>query len=72
MGLIGCSTPGIGTSLELEGANGEMERVDCVGWKPILPSREDVLTRGTKEQIIAHNETGQERGCWSAASENTN
>ena len=37
---------------------------NCAGWRPIHPSREDVLTRGTKEQIIAHNEFGQHRGCW--------
>ena len=36
----------------------------CAGWRAIHPSREDVLTRGTKEQIIAHNEYGQHRGCW--------
>lgn len=28
--------------------------------KPIYPSRSDVLTRGTAEQIIIHNETWDE------------
>ena len=37
---------------------------NCAGWKAIHPSREDVLTRGTKEQIIAHNEFGMHQGCW--------
>jgi hypothetical protein len=34
------------------------------GWRSIHPSREDVLTRGTKEQILAHNEFGVHKGCW--------
>lgn len=30
---------------------------DC-GWvQPINPSRQDVLSRGTKQQILTHNET---------------
>ena len=29
----------------------------CAWVKPIYPSRADVLTRGTKEQIVVHNET---------------
>jgi hypothetical protein len=28
----------------------------CVAFKPILPSRRDELTRGTVDQILAHNE----------------
>jgi hypothetical protein len=38
--------------------------VNCAGWRSIHPSREDVLTRGTKEQILAHNESGVHQGCW--------
>lgn len=31
---------------------------ECAWARPILPSAADVLTRGTKEQIVAHNEAG--------------
>ena len=31
---------------------------DCDWAQPIRPSRHDVLTRKTKEQIAAHNEAG--------------
>ncbi len=31
---------------------------DCDWAQPIRPSRTDVLTRQTKEQILAHNEAG--------------
>lgn len=33
----------------------------CFDFRPILPSRDDVLTRGTKEQIVANNETWERR-----------
>jgi hypothetical protein len=36
----------------------------CAGWRPIRPSRQDVLTRGTQEQIVGHNEAGEAFGCW--------
>lgn len=39
--------------------------LNCAGWRAIHPSRSDVLTRGTKEQIVAHNEFGVAQGCWS-------
>lgn len=29
----------------------------CTSFKTIWPSRQDILTPGTKDQIIAHNET---------------
>ena len=31
---------------------------DCDWAQPIRPSRQDVLTRQTREQILAHNEVG--------------
>ena len=37
---------------------------NCAGWRAIRPSRTDVLTRGTKEQIVTHNEHGVHSGCW--------
>ena len=37
---------------------------DCDWAQPILPSRSDVLTRPTKEQIIAHNEAGAKICGW--------
>jgi hypothetical protein len=30
----------------------------CGPWRPILVSERDQLTRGTAEQVLAHNETG--------------
>jgi len=38
----------------------------CTGWKPIYPSRQDVLTDGTAKQILAHDEQGVQQGCWPA------
>lgn len=37
---------------------------DCAGWKSINPSSQDVLTRGTAEQILGHNLTGVNKHCW--------
>lgn len=48
--LSGCGTTG--------------QALNCAGWKAIRPSRHDVLTRGTKEQILAHNEQGVAQKCW--------
>lgn len=48
--LIASSTAGCATSPAL--------RDDCDWAEPIRPSRADVLTRQTKEQIAAHNESG--------------
>lgn len=31
---------------------------NCAGWSAIQPSRSDVLTDGTKRQILGHNEFG--------------
>lgn len=38
----------------------------CTGWKPILPSRQDVLTDGTAKQILAHDQHGVDMKCWPA------
>lgn len=37
---------------------------DCDWSKPIRPSRADVLTDGTKRQILAHNEAGKKLCGW--------
>ena len=37
---------------------------DCDWAQPIRPSRQDVLTRQTREQILAHNEAGQKLCGW--------
>jgi hypothetical protein len=37
---------------------------DCDWAQPIKPSRQDVLTRQTKEQILAHNESGAKICGW--------
>jgi hypothetical protein len=39
-------------------------RKDCDWAKPIKPSRADVLSRQTKEQIAAHNEIGARLCGW--------
>lgn len=39
-------------------------RSDCDWAEPIRPSRSDVLTRQTKEQILAHNEAGARLCGW--------
>jgi hypothetical protein len=48
--LIAVSTAGCATDPRLKS--------DCDWSQPIKPSRKDVLTRQTKEQIVAHNEAG--------------
>ncbi len=37
---------------------------DCDWAQPIKPSRQDVLTRQTNEQILAHNESGAKICGW--------
>jgi hypothetical protein len=39
-------------------------RNDCDWAEPIRPSRADVLTDGTLEQIVAHNEIGERLCGW--------
>ena len=48
--LIVVSTAGCATE--------QLAQNDCDWTQPIRPSRKDVLTRQTKEQIAAHNEAG--------------
>jgi len=38
----------------------------CSGWRPICPSRQDVLTDGTAKQILAHDQHGVDMKCWPA------
>ena len=38
----------------------------CSGFRPILTSMDDRLTRETETAILAHNETGLALKCWSA------
>lgn len=40
----------------------------CAGWKPILISRDDLLTEATAQQIEAHNEFGASIECWKSGS----
>ena len=54
--LIAVSTAGCATDPTL--------RSDCDWAQPIKPSRQDVLSRRTKEQIAAHNETGARLCGW--------
>jgi hypothetical protein len=53
---IAVSTAGCATDLRLKS--------DCDWAQPIRPSRSDVITRQTKEQILAHNEAGQKFCGW--------
>lgn len=39
---------------------------NCAGWRPILMSRQDVLTPGTSGAIVAHNRFGEDQRCWRA------
>ena len=48
--LIAGSTAGCATE--------QVARNDCDWAQPIRPSRKEVLTRQTKQQIVAHNEVG--------------
>jgi hypothetical protein len=54
--LIAVSTPGCATDPGL--------RSDCDWAQPIRPSRSDVLSRQTREQILAHNEAGAKICGW--------
>jgi hypothetical protein len=57
--LIAISTAGCATE--------RLARNDCDWTQPISPSRKDVLTRQTKEQIAAHNEAGARICRWSTS-----
>lgn len=52
------------SALALSTAGCETARTECAGWRQIMPSVADTLTRGTQEQIIAHNLHGERQGCW--------
>ncbi len=52
--LNGCALIGRATEQDL----------GCVWAKPIYLSRFDQLTKGTADQLIAHNETGAKRCGW--------
>jgi hypothetical protein len=53
---IGVSTAGCAIDPRL--------KIDCDWVQPIRPSKSDVLTRQTKEQILAHNEAGRKICGW--------
>lgn len=57
--LIAVPTAGCATDRRLKS--------DCDWAQPIRPSRKDVLTRQTKEQIAAHNEAGARICRWSTS-----
>ena len=54
--LIAVSTAGCATE--------RLARNDCDWAQSIRPSRKDVLTRQTREQIAAHNEAGAKFCGW--------
>lgn len=41
-------------------------RFSCGGWEKVDLSHKDVLTRTTKEKVVANNEYGEAQGCWTA------
>ena len=43
------------------------DRSECVSWRAILIAPGDSLTRGTAEQILVHNATGERLQCWNPA-----
>lgn len=45
---------------------GPINASNCAGWRAIYPSRHDTLSRGTIDQLLAHNEHGVAEGCWPA------
>jgi hypothetical protein len=45
-------------------ATDPLTRNDCDWVQPIKPSRRNVLTRQTKEQIVSHNEVGARLCRW--------
>jgi hypothetical protein len=47
-------------------ATNPLTRSDCDWAQPIKLSRQDVLTRQTKEQIAAHNEVGARLCRWNS------
>lgn len=54
----------LGLATLLSGCAGTGPGIEaCGAWRPILVSRQDVLTEGTARQILAHNETGRALGC---------
>jgi hypothetical protein len=53
---IAVSNAGCATDLRLQS--------DCDWAQPIRPSRADVLTRQTREQIASHNEAGAKLCGW--------
>ena len=53
---IAVSTAGCATDPRLKS--------ECDWAQPIMPSRADVLTRQTKQQILAHNEAGAKICGW--------
>lgn len=52
LSLASCATSGQGDN--------------CAGFKSIIIDKLDVLTRGTLEAIIAHDELGQKKCGWKA------
>ena len=40
---------------------------NCAGWAPVNPSVRDVLTAGTEQQILKHNEFGAKQCGWRPA-----
>lgn len=54
--LAGCCTPPEPTVRIIDTA--------CAWTKPIIISKQDILTDGTAQQIVAHNDTGRDRCGW--------
>ena len=50
-------------TLTLTAACEPSNATNCTGWSAIRPSSRDILTRETKEQIVAHFRYGHSQRC---------
>jgi hypothetical protein len=61
--LNGCGTTGPAIEPQVI-TNTRIVDTGCNWLKPIYVSKADVLTEGTAQQILAHNQTGAQRCGW--------
>lgn len=54
----------LAATVSVSGCSAVMPGTSCAGFRPILPSKADVFTDGTADQINAHNLIGERLGCW--------
>lgn len=42
----------------------QVTRISCQGWDPIYVSKQDILTKQTADEILAHNKFGAKQCGW--------